>query len=246
MTSSGSGGTSDTFAGANSAVSLSTPWNAVSGTAQGTASSDTSYQETEYYFLDDNGAWQASTAPSDSGSGSGSGSGSSWFSSSGATWFCEGGGPYASSVYGNAVDGRLSASSGGSNSFQYTQDYSFQPNGPAGQPASPWLADGGSGSATGSGWTSAGFSAFGELYERPGPDRLFLGRRGRLVRQRLGERQRRDELQLRHQRRPTASSPAAAAPPALGARRARPRPRTAAHRIPRIAAARPTGQRPSG
>ena len=96
--------------------------------------------------LDDNGVWQNS-----SGSGAFSSSGSDNWSLSGSGDFSDE--PYLNSA--SAASGTTSVSGSGNDSYQYTQNYNFLPTG-------QWQGVSGSGSTSGTGSVTTGYSASGD------------------------------------------------------------------------------------
>ena len=158
MTSSGSGATSDSFSGSASNFiwnpQLPVSFNSfddaqylnTSASATVSGSSSTSYSYTEHLALDDNGVWQNS-----SGSGAFSSSGSDNWSLSGSGDFSDE--PYLNSA--SAASGTTSVSGSGDDSYKYTQNYNFLPTG-------QWEGISGSGSSSGTGSVTTGYSASGD------------------------------------------------------------------------------------
>ena len=213
LTAGGSGNASDSFSGGADGLSLAMPasWGlpGVTATASGNAASGTSYTETEVFFLDDNGTWQASggvgalysnSAESWSEAGSGNATafalgwsvngaanaafggdtssnasetltegGNGWQFSGGAGstsvdgWqdaSYNGSGSCSANVYGNMLPGTADARYAQSASYQYTQQYTFQPAaGTAPVSGGQWTCTSGSGGASGYGSTFQGASA---------------------------------------------------------------------------------------
>ncbi len=165
----GSGGTTDAFSASASGLTFSPPsetgpyMNGVTvpgGSASVTGTSSTSYNYTQYAYLDDNGVWQNAATPASDVT-----SGVDYFGASGTTnWSLSGSGPVgtyqfgpdtSNALYGNSGSGTTSASGSGSDTYNYQEFFSFSPA------LGVWTPTGGSGSASGNGSATFGYSAVG-------------------------------------------------------------------------------------